>query len=55
MLSRLGTLNIRNSNRSFYDDELDIRIVQVVIEFTRIGEIDTMNEKYQCEVIVYFG
>ena len=53
MLSRLGTINVKNSARpSFQSDELDVRIVQVVIEFTRIGEIDTMNEKYQAEVII---
>jgi hypothetical protein len=53
MLSRLGTMNVRHSARpSFAEDDTDIRIVQVVIEFTRIGEIDTMNEKYQAEVII---
>lgn len=53
MLSRLGTINAKHSARlSFNDEEADIRIVQVVIEFTRIGEIDTMNEKYQAEIII---
>ncbi len=29
-----------------------IRHVQVIIEFSRIGEIDTMNEKYTAEFYI---
>ena len=31
-------------------DETDFRFVQIVVGFMRIGEIDTLNEKYQAEV-----
>ena len=30
--------------------DLDVRYVQVLIQFLRIGEIDTMNEKYHAEI-----
>ena len=55
MLARLGTVNHRSSKstpRTLGGNNPDIKYVQVVIEFTRIGEIDTMNEKYQAEVII---
>ena len=28
------------------------RIVQVTVEFIKLGEIDTMNEKYSAEVLI---
>ena len=30
----------------------EIKIVQVAIEFVRIGEIDTLNEKYNAEIFI---
>lgn len=34
-----------------YDNE-KIKLVEVLIQFCRIGEIDTINEKYQAEVSI---
>ena len=34
-----------------YEPEM-IRNVQVVVGFLRLGEIDTMNEKFQAEVFI---
>ena len=28
------------------------RVVQVTVEFIRLGEIDTMNEKYNAEICI---
>jgi hypothetical protein len=35
-------------NSYIYNDK--IKLVEVLIQFCRIGEIDTINEKYQAEV-----
>ena len=36
--------------KASYDKPL--RVVEVFVEFMKIGEIDTMNEKYQAEVFI---
>lgn len=36
----------------FHPSSSDVRYVQVTIEFVRIGEIDTMNEKYNAEIFI---
>ena len=54
MLSGQGTTVYHSTTNSYQNQQVDseLKNVQVVIEFTRIGEIDTMNEKYQAEVII---
>jgi hypothetical protein len=34
------------------NDRAEAKVVHVMIEFLRIGEIDTMNEKYQAELYI---
>lgn len=41
---------MKRKNNLLVNNENEFRYVQVVIEFYRIGEIDTMNEKYQAEI-----
>jgi hypothetical protein len=38
------TRNIKNT------ENLNLRNVEIYVEFVRIGEIDTINEKYQAEL-----
>ena len=54
MISGQGTTVYHSATNSYRNQQEDseLKNVQVVIEFTRIGEIDTMNEKYQAEVII---
>jgi hypothetical protein len=33
-----------------YDEHFSFKYVEIVVEFFRIGEIDTMNEKYRAEL-----
>lgn len=53
MIRRNPSSDTRKSNRnSFSEPETQLRTIQVVVEFAKIGEIDTMNEKYQAELYV---
>jgi hypothetical protein len=54
------TLNAPNSSISarhasinaLRDDSTDLKHVQIVVEFAKIGEIDTLNERYQAEFYI---
>lgn len=35
---------------SYYSYQNDVKVVEVVVQFCRIGEIDTMREKYTAEI-----
>lgn len=39
-------------NTYIYDKHHSIKLVEVHIQFCRIGEIDTINEKYQAEISI---
>lgn len=42
----------RKSSVYYQARESNPHIVKVMIEFSKIGEIDTMNEKYNAEVFI---
>ena len=33
-----------------FSNDVELKVVQVLVQFCRIGEIDTINEKFQAEV-----
>jgi len=37
---------------SYIYDSNSIKLVEILIQFCRIGEIDTINEKYQAEICI---
>lgn len=41
---------LMKQNQQHFIEDVEQRVVEVYFMFTRIGEIDTMNEKFQAEV-----
>lgn len=43
-------VKLMKQNQKQFIEDVELRVVEVFFMFSRIGEIDTMNEKFQAEV-----
>lgn len=47
-----ASTKVQTRRSVLYPHDVEMRTVEVLVQFCRIGEIDTMNEKFQAEIYI---